>query len=79
MRHFIMVIHPFPEKENEFIGPFSSVEERDKECKRLTKQEKEKTERRVNRMSKTPVSYYRTEVHGPIPSEVSQDNKVKAA
>lgn len=78
MRHFIMVVHPFSGKENEFIGPFKTMEERDKECVELTKKEKEKTERKFNRMSRTPVSYYRTEVHGLIPSEITE-KEIKAA
>jgi hypothetical protein len=69
MRHFIIVSHPLPGKADEFIGPFTSKDERDAECARLTLEEKKKTCALVGRMTRRATSYYRTEVKGLVPGE----------
>ena len=77
-RHFIMVCYPTPGKEQEFIGPFDTTNERDAECARLTLEEKKRTMRLQNRMTKNAVSYFRTEVRGLLPGEI-EESKVAAA
>jgi len=79
MRHFILVSYPTPDKDQEFIGPFDTAEERDAECERLTKEEISRTRQGLNKMTKNAVSYFRTEVRGLVPGEILESKEVAAA
>lgn len=60
----ILKCSPDHDGKQELIGPFKTIEERDKECARLTKEEIEKTKCLPNgqRMTKKSYSFYRTDV-----------------
>lgn len=62
--YFIMKCSPIPDEKQELIGPFATIEQRDEECARLSKEEHERTKRLPNgkRMSKQSYSFYRANV-----------------
>ena len=62
--YHILKLSPKADIKQELIGPFNTIEERDEECARLTKEEFEKTKRLPNgkRMTKQGFSFYRTNV-----------------
>lgn len=78
MQHMILVSHPTPNKENEFIGPFDNEEARDVELNRLSKEEHTKTCKMSDRMSQRSISYYRAGLVSSA-NDAVVDKKIKKA
>ena len=76
--YYIMELSPQVDVKQKLIGPFKTIEERDAECARLTKEEDARTCRLPNgkRMSRKGISYFRTNV---IWKEAEEKNVKKAA